>query len=635
MSVKIWNYDNPVNYIYDVDKIEISEGLVRLIQRCSISDVYAGWHLNELSGINCEDFSGNGRNGTLINSPTWVAGKLNNCILLNGTNQSINCGNIMDFERTDAFSLEAWIKTTKTGEDILTRYSGGKGIISYVATGGKIYISLRNTSGANEASRYSLYSIIDNNWHHIIITYDGSSSNTGIKIYIDGLDNTDIESGINNLTSTIKTVSNLYIGGRTNNGNFSGYVDEAVIYNKELTSNDVSFRYNSGVGREEYHLTFYANDKPFIQPVTLFHADYMASFNHFLETLGAGNQGQIKYILSGDGSIWRYWDGTNWATGGNENNNNTQTEIETHLADFPLEDNITFRAYLISDGTQKVILDNNTLDYLSNQYPYVYAGEDKACLDNITIAPFSDAITYDPDGDIELGQAFYNIEGSGWIEISKGALTLQEAIRSFVYAFDNPGEITCQLKVVDQLGSSTTDTLIVTVSKYTVTFNIIDESGFDLPALVCNFGDGLGWQLKYSPFTYAFDYGTYNVTIEKFGFKPFDINLNPSEISEVNQVLQILAIGTEELAQAVQDILQSELDFLMLQNTKILGLSQANYKLENIIYNDNGNVISATVTTYATSEDCESETNPLAIYYISAIYNEDGKLIKYKSHRGG
>jgi hypothetical protein len=50
---------------------------------------YLQYHLNEASGSLVTDSSLNGGNGLTIDSPSWVAGKLNNCIQLNGSSQYI------------------------------------------------------------------------------------------------------------------------------------------------------------------------------------------------------------------------------------------------------------------------------------------------------------------------------------------------------------------------------------------------------------------------------------------------------------------------------------------------------------------------------------------------------------------
>src|SRR3989304_2730935 len=102
-----WNFSTPSDYVYNSSLIEVSGGFAKLIA-FPISP-YAWYHLNETSGTAVSDSSGNGRNGTTVNSPSWVAGKLNNSIQLNGSSQYINLGTIAPFERTSNFSIEAWI----------------------------------------------------------------------------------------------------------------------------------------------------------------------------------------------------------------------------------------------------------------------------------------------------------------------------------------------------------------------------------------------------------------------------------------------------------------------------------------------------------------------------------------------
>jgi hypothetical protein len=50
---------------------------------------YLQYHLNEATGIAVSDSSGNMRHGQTVNSPAWIAGKLNNCLQLDGSTQSI------------------------------------------------------------------------------------------------------------------------------------------------------------------------------------------------------------------------------------------------------------------------------------------------------------------------------------------------------------------------------------------------------------------------------------------------------------------------------------------------------------------------------------------------------------------
>jgi hypothetical protein len=222
-------------------------------------NVYAHYKLNSVSGITAIDSSVNGRDGTLINMEDvdWVAGKLNNCLQFDGVNEYVNCGNIANFERTDSFSLECWFKTT-IPITTMTYLLSKRGTFPYRGWGlglsnqGKIYFSLCNTANINTLKTETTQTFNDSNWHHIIVTYDGSSNAAGIKIYVDNIDEPfNIVS--NTLNATILISQAVNINSRSN-GMYplTGLIDEAVIYDKELSQEEVTFRWNSGNGRENF-----------------------------------------------------------------------------------------------------------------------------------------------------------------------------------------------------------------------------------------------------------------------------------------------------------------------------------------------------------------------------------------------
>jgi|GEM_PF-6825592 len=53
-------------------------------------DAYLHCHMNELSGDDVLDSSGNNRNLKTYGTPSWTAGKLNNCVQLDGSTQYIS-----------------------------------------------------------------------------------------------------------------------------------------------------------------------------------------------------------------------------------------------------------------------------------------------------------------------------------------------------------------------------------------------------------------------------------------------------------------------------------------------------------------------------------------------------------------
>jgi hypothetical protein len=766
MANKHYDYSTPAEYVYDSDKIEVSGGLATLKE--GLTNVYAHWMLNESSGTNVPDSSGNGRNGTTINSPLWVAGKLNNCLQFSGSNY-VNCGDIANFERTDSFSAELWFKRpilTMIAEALIGRASGTLKFNGWNIRidSGDIAVFLISDFGMNnyiyvrKAANY-----YDGNWHHLVVTYNGSNVAAGIKVYFDNSEltmtvirNTLTASILNTAICSIASMGGTLI-------KYTGYIDEAVIYNKVLSPAEVSYRYNSGIGRENF---YYYSDKPEIKPIASWEVSGVSDWFAFNEILGGGNEGNIGYNLSDDdGVTWYYWNGSAWVSGGDEDHYNSAAVVGANIEDFPIaNEKILFRAFLISDGTQKCELDNNEIVATTGNPPNVYAGTNKTCKDHQTIKPFSDAVISDPDGDIENAHAYYDIEGSGFIEIPKGGYgTLQDAIRNFEYTFDNLGVINCILKIIDEELYENQDDLDVTVSKYTKIINVLDSvTGEHLVNFLFDPDDGTTPIYHDSPFSYSWEYGTYDVEISDIGYydkaetitvenedaKTFSLvkytllatceasiglmgctdtisiiawleingsriitptnceielkdnngvtqyhpainssptiegaflfNKTPSELATqgvyylhvticyncnyyssivaVNELDKDLSVNVEAIKERTDNLpddpasetnatsnkeeiitetegISLDLSNLDTEIKRILGLTQENFRITSTTYNAAGLLTSATTKIYPTKADCDANTNPIATYLLTAVYDAENNCTSYKMTR--
>ena len=193
MANKYYDYSTPAEYVYDSDKIEVSGGLATLKE--DLSNVYAHWKLNESSGTNVPDSSGNGRNGTTINSPLWVAGKLNNCLQFNGVTQYVNCGNIAGFERNQSFSLECWVNPNTTNvSELMTKilsfapYTGWELGLNYPTVGTLGFALYGNSNTQRIRVGTTNQVCFSGSWNHVVITYNGSSLASGIHIYVNNID---------------------------------------------------------------------------------------------------------------------------------------------------------------------------------------------------------------------------------------------------------------------------------------------------------------------------------------------------------------------------------------------------------------------------------------------------------------
>jgi len=214
---------------------------------------YAQWHLNSTSGTSVVDTSGNARHGTTQNmeDADWVVGKLNNCLLFDGVNEWVNCGNIAGFTWDNSFSLECWFKTTTIATSyIFSKWTANIGYYVRMAAG-KIEVVLQ--SGVNRRAYLQTNTLYnDNNWHHIIFTYSGSRTVAGMIIYLDGLPsvNTTIDDDLN---GNITNAANFQISGVSGvTTPWVGSLDECTIYGSTLSQEVVTVRYNAGAGRETF-----------------------------------------------------------------------------------------------------------------------------------------------------------------------------------------------------------------------------------------------------------------------------------------------------------------------------------------------------------------------------------------------
>jgi Concanavalin A-like lectin/glucanases superfamily len=131
-----------------------------------------------------------------------------------------------------ASSISVWVKTFDLNQNlgIVSGISQGMGLVQNPNTwiGG---LTLAAQGGWSISSVLSK-DAFDLHWHHLAVTYDGSS----FKFYVDGA-----LAGSSNLAGTISSALTNYIVG---NGYWKGAVDDLHFYSRTLTASDVTALYN-------------------------------------------------------------------------------------------------------------------------------------------------------------------------------------------------------------------------------------------------------------------------------------------------------------------------------------------------------------------------------------------------------
>ena len=215
------------------------------------------WRFEETSGTTAIDSGSGGIDGTLINGVTRSTDVptipfSTKSILLDGVDDYVDMGNILDFTNTDAFSISCWFKRTRTGvsEFLVSKQDSTSNSRGYTLLipfdDNKVTVVIRNNTATSGRLIVDCATVItDTNWHNIIMTYDGSSNVSGINLYLDGNNDTGVTSGT--LSATISNTASFQIGAKNAANEFSGNIDEVVIWDSELSASDVTSIYNSGV----------------------------------------------------------------------------------------------------------------------------------------------------------------------------------------------------------------------------------------------------------------------------------------------------------------------------------------------------------------------------------------------------
>ena len=190
-----------------------------------LTGLYAAYNYEN----NVLDLSGNGRNATVVNAPTYSAGKFSQAINLNGTNQYVFTGPNTDFQfGSGDFTVSIWVKKTAplTTKYLIMKGNGFGGLTeafsAYIAAGKLNYFLNTNVSNYNKISTFTL----DTNYHNIIITREGNF----FRAYYDGVFDSEVA-----VSGTMNTVNFPY-SHSFNVVSFDGQLDCHCVWNRALTA---------------------------------------------------------------------------------------------------------------------------------------------------------------------------------------------------------------------------------------------------------------------------------------------------------------------------------------------------------------------------------------------------------------
>ena len=226
-------------------------GVFAIGTNLSLSPIYNNsglvgyWSFDEGTGTTANDLSGLGNTGTLQPAlgPTWTTGRVGGALSFDGVDDRVNVPNHTSLNITNAITIEAWVNTTLTLVDFNPTIVA-KGVHAYLFTIGAYTQATPRVTGflfINGVWRFLRGNtpINDGNWHHVVMTYNGSH----LSVYRNGiLDATPLAvSGSINIDLRPLNIGH-YAG---TNGHFRGSIDEVRIYNRALSAAEVMANFNA------------------------------------------------------------------------------------------------------------------------------------------------------------------------------------------------------------------------------------------------------------------------------------------------------------------------------------------------------------------------------------------------------
>jgi RHS repeat-associated protein len=206
-------------------------------------NAYAYWRLGEPSGTTMADSSGNGRNGSYVNSPTLgVTGALtddsNTAMTVPSTAYTATASGIS--LANQSFSISFWAKRGSAGSNDAFVGQGTATTHNGLVVGFRSSNVFTFAFWGNDLDTAATYT--DTNWHHWAVSYDASAKVR--KIYRDG-----VEVATGTTTTNYQGSGTLTIGDHPSASGWAAQgstVDEVGVWTRALAPAEVQQQYGTG-----------------------------------------------------------------------------------------------------------------------------------------------------------------------------------------------------------------------------------------------------------------------------------------------------------------------------------------------------------------------------------------------------
>ncbi len=173
--------------------------------------------------------------------PAFVSGRIDRAAQFDGSS-FVDVGDVGKFGFYDKFTCAAWINLQSGASGgIVTRMPDARPFAGY-----NFHVEDRKLQAnfvrrwLDDAIRVETVERLDlGRWYHVAMTYDGSRTAAGVKIYVDGVEQP-LKVHVDELNQSFETDSPLRIGARGKVDFFHGSLDEVRVYGAALSAAEVS-----------------------------------------------------------------------------------------------------------------------------------------------------------------------------------------------------------------------------------------------------------------------------------------------------------------------------------------------------------------------------------------------------------
>lgn len=203
------------------------------------------------TGLEIKDVSGKGNHGAVsgLTQASVTPGKLGQALSFNGTSDYVDAGSASGLDNIDlqgggGLSVSLWAYRTANGTGYLVDKGDGYNN-GWTVFASNTQVCFEHAYSSNmETCSDTEYGL--NSWIHIVVTWDGGSSTTGVHFYANSGEVNRVYNVNGSGSKGSDAGYNFHIGGSSRSGfyEFPGRIDDVRVYNRVLSTSEILSLYN-------------------------------------------------------------------------------------------------------------------------------------------------------------------------------------------------------------------------------------------------------------------------------------------------------------------------------------------------------------------------------------------------------